>query len=135
MSHDSTPGARQLILAFLATFAIMFVAPLLPYGALAALTGLEPPSDGSGSFLIGVIVMKVGVAFGFVAIFYLGRDSLRDRWLGYAGAWWLMYAVVEAGQAIAPGYSWQEAGAGVVAEAIYFPLSAWTVRRLIVASR
>ncbi len=132
MSDAPAPGARQFILAFLGTFAIMFLAPLIPYGALSILTGLEPPGSGSGAaFLVGVVVMKLGIAFGFVAIFHLGREVLSGRWLGYAGAWWLMYAIVEAGQAIAPAYSWQEAGAGVVAEAIYFPLSARLVERLL----
>ena len=122
----------RLASAFLATFAIMFIAPLIPYAALSILTGLEPPGGSSGNaFIYGVVVMKLGVALGFVSIFYLGRETFSSRWLCYAGIWWLMYAIVETGQAIAPEYSWPEAGAGIVAEAVYFPLSAWSVARLL----
>jgi hypothetical protein len=37
----------------------------------------------------------------------------------------------EVGQAIGPGYSWKEAIAGVISEAIYVPLSAYVARRMI----
>lgn len=132
MSHDRTPPPARVIIAVAVTFAIMFVAPVLPYGLLALMTGMQPPGgDSPGSFVLGVVVMKVGVAVGFVLIYTLGRRSLSDRWLTYGVVWWAMYTVVEIGQAIAPGYTWVEAGAGILAEAIYFPASAWFIRRLL----
>ncbi|WP_272906536.1 hypothetical protein [Devosia sp. SL43] len=43
-----------------------------------------------------------------------------------------MFALGELGQAIAPGYSWPEAAAGLISETIYFPVSGlilvWLVR-------
>lgn len=117
--------------AILVTFLVMFFAPLLPYGLLSVLTGLQPPGDSTPAFMLGVVAMKIGVAIGFVLIYQLARDSLTGRWFAYATVWWLMYAIVEVGQAIGPGYSWSEAGAGIVAEAIYFPLSAWIVERML----
>jgi hypothetical protein len=69
------------------------------------------------------LVMKIGVALGFVLLFRVVATSPARRWLTYAGIWWLMYAVVEVGQALGPGYGLGEAVAGIVAEAIYFPLS------------
>jgi hypothetical protein len=42
-----------------------------------------------------------------------------------------MYAIVEVGQAIGPGYSAAEAVAGVISEAIYFPLSSVVVARIM----
>lgn len=134
MLEENRPtGSRSVVLASLATFLIMFLVPILPYGALSALAGLEPPgnSESPAQFMLAVVVMKVGVALGFVLIFHAARASLRGRWLAYAGAWFLMYVIVEIGQAIGPGYSWLEAGGGIVAEAFYFPMSAWVVDRML----
>ena len=55
---------------------------------------------------------------------------LGGQWLLYAGLWWLMFVIGEAGQAIGPGYSVQEAMAGVVSETIYFPLAGLVVHWL-----
>ena len=133
MDNQQAPaGAGRLAGAILGTFVIMFVAPLLTYVPLAALGFLEQPAEAEGtSFMLGVLVMKIGIAFGFVGIFHAGRSALAARWLAYAGIWWLMYCIIEIGQAIAPGYSWIEALAGIVAEAIYFPASAWIARRIL----
>jgi hypothetical protein len=57
---------------------------------------------------------------------------LGGQWVLYAGLWWLMFVIGEAGQAIGPDYSVQEAVAGAISETIYFPLSglivSWLVR-------
>jgi hypothetical protein len=42
-----------------------------------------------------------------------------------------MFAIVEIGQAIGPNYSIGDALGGVVAEAVYFPLSSWIAVRII----
>jgi hypothetical protein len=128
-----TPGTvRRLSLAVIATLVIMYMIPLIPYGLLSVLIGLEPPSDGSPvQFMVGVLVSKVGIALAFVLIYYLARESFRGRWLTYALVWFAMFVLGEIGQAIGPGYSWVEAMAGIVAEAIYCPLSALVVERIV----
>jgi hypothetical protein len=82
-------------------------------------------------FLLGVLVSKIGVAIAFVLLFYFARASLTGRWTLYAAIWWLMFAIGEAGQALGPNYSWQDAIAGIISETIYLPLSAFLVNRLI----
>ncbi len=49
----------------------------------------------------------------------------------YALIWWLMFELVEVGQAITPDHSWLDAIGGIVAEAIYFPLAAFGVVRVM----
>ncbi len=126
-------GARaRVTVGVLATFAIMFIAPFPFYGLFSAMGLVEmPDQDSPGRFMLGVVVMKIGVALGFVLIYRLARSSLAGRWLPYAATWWLMYAIVEAGQAVGPGYGAMEAVAGILAEAVYFPLSAFVVDRLL----
>ncbi len=49
--------------AVAATFFITYFVPLPVYGALSALTGLEPPAqDAVGLFMLSVAIMKIGVA-------------------------------------------------------------------------
>lgn len=121
----------KTLLASVLVWAVIFVVPVLVYGAFSAVTGLQPPSDSPTLFLLGTAVSKLGTAIAFVAIFYLARDVIAGQWLLYAGIWWLMFTIGEVGQAITPDYSWEEAVAGVVSETIYFPLSglilAWLV--------
>lgn len=126
----------RILLAIGATLLITYVVAFLVYGGAAALTGLEPPQDGSPvQFLLSVLVVKLGLAVGFVLLFAVAREIWRDRWLLYAFIWWALFAVSEVGQAIGPQYSWLEAGAGVVAEAVYCPLAAWVTARLLGARR
>ncbi len=123
---------RKILLAIGLSLAIMYVIPFPVYGTLSALTGLQPPTEGSATlFLLSVLVIKVGVAVAFVLLYSLARDSWAGRWMLYALIWWLMFAVVEVGQAITPDYSWLDALGGIVAEAIYFPLAALVVVRLL----
>jgi hypothetical protein len=123
---------RSIVLAIGLTLVIMYVIPLPIYGAVSALTGLQPPTEGSPAlFMLSALVIKVGVAVAFVLLFYLALDSWAKRWTTYALIWWLMFAVVEVGQAITPDYSWLAAIAGIVAEAIYFPLAAFVVARCL----
>ena len=123
---------RKTAAAIGLTLAIMYVIPFPVYGLLAALTGLQPPTEGSvARFMLSVLVIKIGVAVAFVLLYALARDSWTGRWVIYALIWWLMFAVVEVGQAITPDYSWLDAIGGIVAEAIYFPLAALVVARLL----
>jgi hypothetical protein len=127
-----TPTVGRLIGAVVATLAIMFVVPLPVYAGFEALGAVAVPQDGSpAQFVLSVLVMKIGVALGFVFLFILARPMFKERWWLYAGTWWLMYAVVEVGQAIGPGYTAAEAVAGVIAEAVYFPLSTVAVAGIL----
>ena len=106
------------------------------YGSVAAVTGLEPPQDGSpAQFLLSVLVVKLGLAVGFVLLFAVARDVWQGRWLLYGFIWWVLFAVSEVGQAIGPQYSWLEAGAGIIAEAVYCPLAAWATAKLLGTQR
>lgn len=83
------------------------------------------------SFLLSVLVVKLGLAVGFVLLFSLARRIWARRWPLYALVWWDTFAITEVGQAIGPNYSWLEAGAGIIAEAIYYPLAAMVTARLL----
>jgi hypothetical protein len=123
---------RKVLLAIGLTLVIMYVIPFPVYGALSAFTELQPPTEGSPAlFMLSVLVIKVGVAVAFVLLFYLAHDRWANRWTTYALIWWVMFAVVELGQAITPDYSWLDAAGGIAAEAIYFPLAAFVVARLL----
>ncbi len=125
-------SVQRLPLAILATLAIMYLVPFPIYGGLSMVTDIEPPSpDSPGLFMLSVLVVKVGVAIGFVLLFYLGRSHWLEDWKTYAGVWWAMFAIMEVGQAIVPDYTWLDAFGGIIAEAIYFPVSAVVVARLI----
>ena len=121
-----------IVLSIGAVFLIMNLATFIAYGSLAAIMGLEPPANGSpGQFFASVLVVKLGLAGGFVALYHVAREIWNVRWMQYALMWWAMFAVIEVGQAIAPNYSWADALGGIIAEAIYFPLAALATRRLL----
>lgn len=120
------------ILAFLSTLVIMYVVPLPVYALMSTIGLVEMPDEGtSGQFMISVLVVKIGVALGFVLLLRLATGVFAARWLLYGVIWWLMFAIVEFGQAIGPNYSIGDALGGVIAEAIYFPLSSWATVRLL----
>ena len=111
---------------------VIFIVPIVVYGAFAAVTGLKSPGSSPVLVLVSTAVSKLGTAIAFVGLFYIGREVLGGQWVLYAGLWWLMFVIGEAGQAIGPDYSVQEAVAGAISETIYFPLSglivSWLVR-------
>ena len=122
----------KVFLSIVLTFVIMNVGTCVAYGGASAILGLQPPEDGSpAQFMLSVLVVKVGMALAFVLLFVPARAFWIGSWFRYAFVWWLMFAIVEIGQAIAPNYSVMDAGAGIVAEAIYFPLSAFVTARLL----
>ena len=119
-------------MAWWATLVIMYVVPFPVYGVFSAAGWVTLPEGGSPlEFVLSVLVMKVGVALGFVLLFRLAQGSLAGRWWPYAAVWWAMYALVEAGQAIGPGYSVMDGVAGVISEAAYFPLCSLVVARIL----
>ena len=81
--------------------------------------------------MLSVFVQKLGHAITFVSLFYVAREQYSRRWLAYATLWWIFSVFGEVGEAITPVYSWEEAMAGIIAEAIYFPIAAITTNRLI----
>ena len=122
----------RIAVAMLATLAIMYLVPLPVYAALEALGLVELPEGGSpAQFMLSVLVIKIGVAVAFVMLFRAARLDIGGSWWPYAAIWWVMFALIEVGQAIGPGYSAWEAVGGMVAEAIYFPLSCAAVARLL----
>lgn len=110
---------------------VIFVVPIVVYGAFAVVTGLKPPGSSPVLFLVSTAVSKLGTAIAFVGLFYIGLEVLGGQWVLYAGLWWLMFVIGEAGQAIGPDYSVQEAVAGAISETIYFPLSGLIVNWLV----
>ncbi len=125
-------SSRPAILAFLSTLVIMYVVPLPVYALMSTIGLVEMPDEGtSGQFMISVLVVKIGVALGFVLLLRFAYGVFAARWLLYGAIWWLMFAIVEIGQAIGPNYSIGDALGGVIAEAIYFPLSSLATARLL----
>ncbi len=123
---------RKLVLNIGLVLVIIYIVPFVVYGIGSAVAGIKPPEGASPArFLISVLVSKVGTAITFVLIFYLGREQLSQRWLLYAGLWWVMFIIGEVGQAIGPRYSWKEAIAGMVSETAYWPLSGLVTNWLI----
>ncbi len=123
---------RRIVMAVLVVLLIVYIVPFAVYGLASVFGGLEPPKNTSpAAFLLGVLVTKVGTAIGFVLLLDRAWHCFcARRWL-YAGVWWAMFVLGEFGQAIGPNYSWLEALAGIVSEAIYFPLSSLVAFRLL----
>lgn len=123
---------EKVLFAIVLVLAIVFVVPIIVYGAAAAVTGIKTPEGASPArFLTGVLVSKVGTAIAFVLIFFFARHPLSQQWLLYGGLWWVMFVLGEIGQAIGPKYSWTEAIAGIISETIYAPLSAYVTYWLL----
>ena len=126
----------RLALTILLVYAVFVFTPFPFYAGAAALTGLEPPAPESpGLFFLSVLVQKLGHSTVFVLLFHCARGAFHNRWLVYAALWWLFFAIDETGSAIGPEYTWVEAGAGVLAEAVYFPVGAYIAHRLLAPRR
>ena len=120
----------DILLGCILTLIVIFIVPILVYGLFTSLFGLKEPEK-KLKFFVGVILQKIGTTIGFVALFYLGREYFLENWILYGLIWFAMFALTEIGQAFMPNYSKKEAMAGIVSEAIYFPLSAFILSRLI----
>jgi len=123
---------RRIALAVFLTLVLFHVVAFAVYGAWSAVTGMQPPApDSPGTFMLSVFVQKVGHSTAFVLLFYFGRLAFSRRWFLYATLWWMFSVFGEFGEAILPTYTLEAALAGVVAEAIDFPLAALITRRLV----
>lgn len=120
----------EMLLSFILTLIIIFVIPIIVYGIFVSLFGLKEPEK-KLRFFVGVLIEKVGTSAGFVALFYLGKDSFIDSWLIYSLVWVAMYAITEIGQVYMTDSSKKEAAAGIISEAIYFPLAAFVISLLV----
>ncbi len=120
----------DIALSFLLTLVIIFVVPVLIYGLFVKYAGWKEPEK-KLSFMISVLIQKIGTALGFVTIFTIGSEYFDDSWLIYGLIWAAMFAIVEIGQAVGPGYSKKEAVAGIISEFIYFTLSGFVVANLL----
>ncbi|MEE9465639.1 MAG: hypothetical protein V3W14_08740 [Candidatus Neomarinimicrobiota bacterium] len=122
---------KRTITAMLITLVIIYLVPFVVYGLFAAAGLVQTPEGPPGVFLLSVLVDKLGVAVAFVLIYRLAREGFAGRWWLYAVIWWIMFVFGELGQAPGPYYTWMEALAGVISEAIYFPLAGWVVWRIL----
>ena len=124
----------RIALAIVLTLVIFHAVAFAVYGTWSLVTGLEPPTpDSPGTFMLSVFVQKLGHSMTFVLMFYFARAAFGQRWLLYACLWWVLSVFGEFGEAIMPAYSFEDALAGVIAEAIYFPVAAFITMRLIVS--
>lgn len=120
----------NLVLGFFITLVIIFVVPVLVYGLFSAFFKLKEPEK-KLSFMLGVLMQKVGTSLGFVSLFILGKQYFADRWMLYSAIWFVMFALTEIGQVVMSDYSKKEAIAGIISEAIYFPLAGVIIARLV----
>jgi len=122
----------KIILSIFLVLAIIYIVPMIIYGLFSSLIGAAMPQNISPTkFLLSVLISKFGTAIAFVLIFYFARHFFTDNWILYALIWWFMLVLGEIGQTIGPNYSWKEAVAGIISEAIYFPASAYILHLLI----
>ena len=120
----------RTLVAVAAVWGIFFAVPFVIYGSASGLFSLQPPTAPAWRFLLSVAITKLGTALAFVALFTLCLDEWRGHWLRYAGIWFVMFAVSEVGDVVKPDYSFAEATLGMLSEAVYAPLSAFTIDRL-----
>ena len=120
------------VFAILAVLAIIYLVPFAIYGGASAMGWIKAPSQVSPrTFLLGILVSKLGTATAFVLIIHITAPLWAGRWLLYAALWFFMFAVSELGDAIARRSPWREALLGVVSEAIYLPAAAYVAFRLL----
>ena len=120
----------NILLSFLLTLVIIFVVPIIIYGFFVKIFGIKEP-DKKLSFFTGVLIEKIGTSVGFVALFYFGKDFFINNWLLFGFVWFVMFAFTEIGQVYITGSSKKEALAGIISEAIYFPLAAFVVSLIV----
>lgn len=120
----------ELFFSYFVTLIIIFVVPIVVYGFFVKLFGIKEPAK-KAKFFLGVLIEKIGTSIGFVTLFYLGKDLFINNWLAYGMVWLAMFALTEIGQVYMTGSSKKEAIAGVISEAIYFPLAAYVISLLL----
>lgn len=117
----------SLVLSVVLVFLVIYTIPILVYGMVSVLTGLQPPGKSPARFLSGVAVSKLGTAIAFVFFWHLSSGLGSGNWLLYASLWAMMLVFGEIGQVISGETSLTEAGAGILSEILYFPLAGWVM--------
>lgn len=120
----------ETIFASLLTFLIIFIVPTLIYGVFSKFFGLKEPEK-KVKFFVGVTIQKLATVFGFIALFIMAKETFDDNWLAYGFTWFIMFAVTEIGQVYLSNYSKKEALAGIISEAMYFPLATFMVHSIL----
>ena len=119
----------RLILGTASTLLIIFIIPILVYGALAGILNMKTPEGVSPlRFLLGTLVSKIGTAILIAFIFFFAKDVFFDNWILFTAIIFAMFVFGEIGQSLGPNYSWKEALSGILSEAIYLPLSVLVLR-------
>lgn len=120
----------DILLGFTSTLIIIFFVPIIVYSLFVKFAGLREP-DKKLSFMVSVLLQKLGTSFGFVLLFLIGKETFVDVWLIYGLIWATMFTIVEIGQSVGPDYSRKEAIAGIISEFIYFPTAALILAKLV----
>ena len=123
---------KRIVIGVLSTLLIIFIIPIIVYGIFSFSLGLKEPAGISAiEFLFSVFISKIGTAITFTLIYFYSKDFYKEKWVLYSFIWWLLFLFGEIGQAFGPNYSYMEAVAGILSEAIYLPLSTLLLRRII----
>lgn len=122
----------DVLLAVAAVSAILFIVPVIFYGAASRYITLpSPEAAGVGRFLLGVLITKIGTAVAFVMLFHLTHNVWAERWLLFVALWFVMFAASEIGDMLSGRSTTAEALIGILSEMVYVPLATWTVLRLL----
>ena len=116
----------DIFISFVATLFIIFIVPIIVYGVFSKHFGVKEPEK-KFNFFAGVLLEKIGTAAGFVGLFFLGRQAFAENWFWYGFLWFGMFAITEIGQIYRINSPKKEALAGIISEAIYFPLVAYII--------
>ena len=120
----------DIFLSIVLTLLIIFLVPIIVYSLFVKYAGLKEP-DKKLSFMVSVLIQKIGTAIGFVTLYLIGRTGFEGSWIMYGMIWAVMFTIVEIGQAVGPDYSKKEAAAGIISELVYFPLAAFAIAKLL----
>ena len=121
----------RVLVAGISVWAILFAIPFAVYGSASMFLDLKPPVGPAWRFLSGIAVTKLGTALAFVALFALSRDAWRGHWALYGAIWFLMFAASEIGDVVRMASSSSEAILGILSEAVYAPVSAFVINRVL----
>ncbi len=123
---------KKLILASLLALLAIYIVPFVVYATASVLGALQAPDTApAGQFLLGVLITKLGTAITFVVLFAAGGRVWLRRWPLYGLAWFVMFACSEVGDVVSGRTAAAEAVLGIASEAIYAPLSAFLVSKVL----
>lgn len=121
----------RVLIAVILVWAILFVVPFAVYGSASKFLDLKPPVGPAWRFLSGVALTKLGTALAFVALFAHSRDAWRGHWALYGAIWFVTFAASEVGDVVRMVSSTGDAILGILSEAVYAPVSAFAISRLL----